>query len=120
MIKENEDSLKQNHDNQVTQTAERAEANRAYQTNIKNVVVAQGLLKKAVDVLKKYYAQFEKEEEEKFLQTNEDPEPPETWEEEEGKGGYAGQRDAGGDVIKTLEFIQEESKKEEHEAHSDE
>jgi len=88
MIAENEKSLKENHDNQVTQTAERQEANRAYQTNIKNIVVAEGLLVKAIKVLKEYYAQFEKEEEKKFLQ--EDPDPPDTWDEEE--GGYAGQR----------------------------
>jgi len=117
MIAENEKSLKENHDNQVTQTAERQEANRAYQTNIKNIVAAEGLLVKAIEVLKKYYAQFEKEEEKKLL-LQEDPDPPDTWEEEE--GGYAGQREAGGDVIKMLEFIQEETQKEENEAHSDE
>merc|ERR1719375_119071 len=116
MIADNEKSLKENHDNQVTQTAERQEANRAYQTNIKNIVAAEGLLVKAIKVLKEYYAQFEKEEEKKFLQ--EDPDPPDTWDEEE--GGYAGQREAGGDVIKMLEFIQEETQKEETEAHSDE
>jgi len=116
MIADNEKSLKENHDNQVSQTAERQEANRAYQTNIKNIVVAEGLLVKAIKVLKEYYAQFEKEEEAKLLQ--EDPDPPDTWEEEE--GGYAGQRDAGGDVIKMLEFIAEETQKEETEAHSDE
>merc|ERR1719197_697076 len=118
MIKQTEEDLKKNHDDQVAETASRAEENKAYQTNIKNIVVAEGLLHKAIKVLKAYYDQFEKEEEKELLQ--EDPAPPETWEDEEGQGGYAGQRDAGGEVIGMLEFIAKETNKEEKEAHSDE
>lgn len=114
LIKADEESLKANHANQVDGTSQRAEENKAYQTNIKNIVAAEDLLKKAIDVLNKYYAQFNKE----FLQDKEDPAPPDTWDDEE--GGYDGQRDAGSDVIKTLEFIAEETQKEETEAHSDE
>jgi len=117
-IKQTEDDLKKNHDAQVTETAQRAEENKAYQMNIKNIVTAEGLLHKAIKVLKAYYDQFEKEEEKELLQ--EEPAPPETWEDEEGQGGYAGQRDAGGEVIGMLEFIAKETKKEETEAHSDE
>merc|ERR1719163_2111473 len=117
-IKQTEDDLKKNHEAQVTETAQRAEENKAYQMNIKNIVTAEGLLHKAIKVLKAYYDQFEKEEEKEMLQ--EDPAPPETWEDEEEQGGYAGQRDAGGEVIGMLEFIAKETKKEETEAHSDE
>merc|ERR1719236_76075 len=60
----------------------------------------------------------QREEEKELLQ--EEPAPPETWEDEGGQGGYAGQRDAGGEVIGMLEFIAKETKKEETEAHSDE
>jgi len=117
MIKQNEDNLKKNHDNMVDTTTQRADENRAYQTSIKNIVAAEELLKKAITVLKKYYAQFEKKEEESFTQ-KEDPEPPETWESEEEQGGYAGQREAGGEVIDMLKFIAKETQKEEDDAHS--
>merc|ERR1719420_2493240 len=117
-IKQTEEDLKKNHDDQVSETASRQEENKAYQINIKNIVTAEGLLHKAIKVLKAYYDQFEKEEEKELLQ--EDPAPPETWEDEEGQGGYAGQRDAGGEVIGMLEFIVKETNKEETEAHSDE
>merc|ERR1719386_141327 len=108
MIAETETSLQQNHDDQTTETADRAEENRAYQTNIKNTVTAQELLKKAVKVLKAYYDQFNKEAE-----LQEEPDAPDTWE-----GDYEGQSKQGGDVIKTPEFIAEETHKEETDAHS--
>eukprot|EP00746_Dinoflagellata_sp_MGD_P161092 gnl/MRDRNA2_/MRDRNA2_88127_c0_seq1.p1 gnl/MRDRNA2_/MRDRNA2_88127_c0~~gnl/MRDRNA2_/MRDRNA2_88127_c0_seq1.p1 ORF type:complete len:635 (-),score=218.01 gnl/MRDRNA2_/MRDRNA2_88127_c0_seq1:60-1871(-) len=114
-IKQNEEELKNNHDSQVTETSERAEANKNYQTSVKNTVVAQELLQKAIKVLKDYYSQFEKAEEESLLQ-KEEPAPPDTWEDTE--SGV--QKDAGGDVIETLEFIKSESKAEENELHSDE
>merc|ERR1719160_1141966 len=112
MIKENEDMLKENHDSQVSETAARAEANKAYQTSIKNTVAAEGLLKKAIKVLKEYYSQFDKQ----FLQQDPSEEAPTTWDDVE--SGV--QKDAGADVIKMLEFIADETKKEETEAHSDE
>merc|ERR1719161_2148260 len=52
-----------------------------------------------------------------FLQINshkEDPDAPDTW------GKYEGQSSKGGDAISMLEFILEETNKEETEAHSDE
>merc|ERR1719223_2437960 len=51
---------------------------------------------------------------EKILQIKEDPSEPESW------GNYEGQSSKGGDAIQMLEFILEETKKEETEAHSDE
>merc|ERR1719316_2638629 len=116
MIADTEESITKNHDNQAEQTASRAEENRAYQTNIKNIVVAEELLTKAIDVLKAYYKQFESEEEEKkeLLQEEGDnePNPNETWE-----GDYEGQSEQGGKVISMLEFIKKETHAEEMDAH---
>merc|ERR1719388_678251 len=39
-IKENEEMLQDNHNSQVEETSQRAEANKAYQTAVKNTVVA--------------------------------------------------------------------------------
>jgi len=114
MIKQNEDNLKTNHENQVESTTQRANENRAYQTTIKNTVAAEELLKKAIKVLKKYYSQFES------FQQQPEIDAPSTWEDEEEQGGYAGQRDAGSKVIDMLTFIAEETKKEENAAHADE
>jgi len=112
MIKQNEEDLKANHDNQVTQTTERQAENKAYQIEIKNIVTAEELLEKAIKVLEKYYSQFDS-----FRQT-EDPadEAPTTWDDKE--GGV--QKDAGADVIKTLKFIADATQKEETEAHETE
>merc|ERR1719159_170568 len=49
-----------------------------------------------------------------FVQLKEDPQAPETF------GNYEGQSSKGGDAIQMLEFILDETKKEETEAHSDE
>jgi len=112
IIKENEAELKANHESQVTQTAARQEENKAYQISIKNTVAAQELLKKAIEVLKEYYSQFNEPD---FLQGVDDPVPT-TWDDVE--SGV--QKDAGSDVIQILEFIAGETKKEENESHSDE
>jgi DNA repair exonuclease SbcCD ATPase subunit len=111
-IKENESMLKGNHDNQVEETSQRAEANKAYQISIKHTVEAEELLEKAIKVLKAYYSQFNE------LLQRQDPSEnaPTTWDDVE--SGV--QKDAGADVIETLEFIASETKKEENEAHSDE
>merc|ERR1719473_1963749 len=85
-IAETEKSLKENHASQTEETATRSEENRAYQTNIKNIVSVQ-----------------------------EEPDPGDTWE-----GDYKGQSEQGGEVISTLEFIKEESWKEEKETHKTE
>jgi len=116
LIAQNEEDLKANHDNQVTQTTERQAENTAYQTEIKHIVAAEALLQKAIEVLEKYYSQFDKDEESLLQSKKEDPEPPSTWDDKE--GGV--QKDAGGDVIKTLQFIAEETQKEETSAHEDE
>jgi len=119
MIQQTENDLTTNHDNQVSETLARSGENMAYQKNIKNIVEVQDILKKAVKVLKKYYAQFDEKEEAELLQ--EEPAPPTTWEGEEGESkGYAGQRGAGGEVLGMLDFIIKESGTEEETAHKDE
>jgi len=117
VIKAEQESLKNNLDSQGSETKERQAENTAYQTAIKNIVGAEKLLAKAIDVLEKYYSQFNSPE--SFAQKD-DPAPPETWEGEEDQGGYAGQRDAGSDVIEMLKFIAEETQKEETDAHKTE
>merc|ERR1719335_202488 len=94
-IKQNESMLKGNHDSQVEETTQRAEANKAYQVSIKNTVAAEELLEKAIKVLKEYYSQFNE------LLQKQDPEAeaPDTWDDVE--SGV--QKDAGADVIETLE-----------------
>merc|ERR1719265_1700393 len=61
MIAETETSLQNNHDDQTESTTTRGQENQLYQTDIKNLVTAQELLLKAIDVLKAYYNQFESE-----------------------------------------------------------
>jgi hypothetical protein len=109
-ISNTETSLLENEDGQKQETAERAEANRAYQTDVKNLAAAQALLKNAMKVLNAYYDQIDKS----FLQSYEaeDPAPPKTFE-----GNYKGQSEQGGGVIKMLKFILKEAADEEAEAH---
>merc|ERR1719247_2403121 len=82
-----------------------------------------GYLKTAIDPEEKWYdnpggALYVKvydSESPVLLQRKEDPEPPDTFEEESGS-----QSDKAGDVVGMLEFINEEARKEEDEAHTDE
>jgi hypothetical protein len=115
-IKSNEESLLTCVNSQKTETAERTEANLLYQTDIKNLVAAEDILVKAIKALRKYYDKLEKRMDgyDSFLQVKEDPAEPESW------GNYGGQSEKGGDAIQMLEFILDETKKEETEAHSNE
>jgi hypothetical protein len=117
-IADTEESLVQNTDSQKTETKDRTEENLAYQKDIANLVSAEGILKKAIKVLKAYYDDLAKKLEagEALLQ-KEDPTPPEAW---AGDGAFEGQSKKGGDVIEMLEFILDETVKEEGEAHSTE
>merc|ERR1719409_421474 len=118
-IKNTEEALTANHENQVSETATRSEENLNYQTNIANIVEAEGLLEKAIKVLKAHYKYLEEGEATSLAQ--EDPAPPSTWEDEEGVAkGFRGQSEKGTQVIEMLEFILNESKKEEAMAHQDE
>jgi len=116
-IEGTEQSLRENHEGQVTETAERQEANKAYQSDVKNLVAAEALLNNAINVLKAYYDKFDS-----LLQSREDPTPPTTWD-QSGKGnvdGYKGQSGGGNSAITMLEFILKETKVEEAEAHKEE
>merc|ERR1719172_610849 len=109
--------MKENHDSQVDKTADRGLENKDYQTNIRNVVAAQDVLRAAMKVLTEYYASMKKAADAEFFQQ----EPPSTWDAEEAtKGGFKGQKEQGNKVIEMLEFILEESEKEEMHAHSKE
>jgi len=115
MLANDEQALVENVDSQKKQTADRTEENLDYQKNIANLVEAETLLKRAVQVLKAYYSKIIKAE--SFLDTKKQPEPPETWEE----GGYKGQSGKGGtDAITMIEHILSESQTEEKEAHATE
>jgi len=114
-IKEAEASLLSCVKSQKTETKERTEANLLYQTDIKNLVAAEDILAKAIKALRKYYDKLEdRMAGYEFIQLKEDPQAPETF------GDYGGQSSKGGDAIQMLEFILDETKKEETEAHSDE
>jgi len=114
-IKEAEESLLSCVNSQKTETKERTEANLLYQADIKNLVAAEDILAKAIKALRKYYDKLEERMDGyEFLQRKEDPQAPETF------GNYEGQSSKGGDAIQMLEFILDETKKEETEAHSDE
>merc|ERR1719515_386359 len=118
-IKQTEEALTTNHESQVSETAQRSESNLNYQTNIANIVEAEGLLEKAIKILKAHYKYLEEGESASLAQ--EDPAPPSTWEDEEGVArGFRGQSEKGTQVIEMLEFILNESKKEEAMAHQDE
>jgi hypothetical protein len=114
-IKEAEESLESCVTSQKTETKERTEANLLYQSDIKNLVAAEDILAKAIKALRKYYDKLEERMDGyEFVQLKEDPQAPETF------GNYEGQSGKGGDAIQMLEFILDETKKEETEAHSDE
>merc|ERR1719271_1198588 len=112
-IENTEISLQQNHESQVTETAERQEANKAYQADIKNLVSAESLLANALKVLNAYYDRFDS-----LLQSQEDPKPPGTWGEYEGQSKSAKSGD--NSAISMLEYILKQTKKEEEEAHAGE
>jgi chromosome segregation ATPase len=117
-IQETETSLEQNRKSQAENTADRKESNVAYQKDIADLVEAERLVGNAVSVLRKYYSKIVKAEEvgpAGLVQTRQ--EPPATWEND----SYKGQSGQGGNkAIEMLEFILDESKKEEAAAHTDE
>merc|ERR1719161_2864531 len=116
-IEETEHKLTENDKAQKTETAERTEENLAYQKDVRNLVQAETILTKALKVLKAYYDDLEKKLAAGEALMQEDPKAPEAW---KGDGAYKGQSSKGGDVIEMLEFILDETKKEQMEAHKDE
>jgi len=116
-IEDTETSLVQNTESQTTETKERTEDNLNYQQDVKNLQAASGILTKGLKVLKVYYDDLAKKLANGEALMQEDPDAPEAW---KGDGAYAGQSNQGGDVIKMLEFILDETGKEETQAHADE
>jgi len=116
-IADTEQSLVENNESQKKQTAKRLEENVAYQADVKNLVAAEGILTKAIKVLKAYYDDLAgKLEAGEAALLQEDPKPPKIFED----NSFEGQSSQGGDVIDMLNFIKSETIKEENEAHSDE
>jgi hypothetical protein len=123
VIAETEDSLVKNRESQTTETKERLGENLAYQQDIKNLVQAESILKRAIKALTTYYDDLEAKleaGEAAFLQ--EDPKPPEAWAGD--KSGetraYTGQSGKGGskDVLGMLGFILDETIAENKAAHA--
>jgi len=121
MIDTAETELEQNIEDQKSETKLRTEDNLVYQATIADLTDATGLLTAAIKVLTKYYDSLEKydkeEAEEVKVLPGEDEARPETWEDEK---GYKGQSGKGTKVIETLQFILENTEKEEKAAHEDE
>jgi len=117
-ISETETSLTENSESQTTQTKDRKEASALYQADIKQLTDAERLLNQAVSVLEKYYAKILKSESAAMLQARKkrQPTPPETWEND----SFQGQSGKGNDAISMIQFILEETKKEESVAHTNE
>merc|ERR1712039_140110 len=92
-IDETEVLLETNKEAQTTETKDRLEENVAYQKDVKNLVQAESILKKAIKVLKAYYEDLEKKLAAGEALVQEDPKPPEAW---KGHGAYAGQSGRGG------------------------
>lgn len=119
-IQATEQSLEENYESQKLQTEMRTVESQEYQKNIKNIVEAESLLGSAINVLTKYYKGLEEGNEaqqQEIVTFGGEKPPPATWEDE---SGYKGQSDKGKAAITMLEFILDETKKEEATAHTDE
>jgi len=115
MIQETDEKLFENQKNQEDETKVRNEENALYQKNVEHTAQAAKMLQKAIAVLEKYYAQLEKEKEKELELAQEDPKPPETWDE-----GYDGQGEQGNKVIEMLKFVLKETEDEEAKYRADE
>jgi len=122
MIKADEETLQTNYESQVEETKSRKEENQKYQKDISNLVSAQTLLKRAVEVLNKYYEKKIHEIQAELVQVggarkaHQEPAPPSTWEDSK----YKGQSEGGNSAIDMLEFILKNTETEEKQAHEDE
>jgi hypothetical protein len=125
-IAQTEEDLKQNVQDQKDKTAIRTKENMKYQKDIHNLVEAADLLQQAIKVLNAYYQgvlkmdtgflQQQKQKSASLLQASkEDPKP---W--ELAGETYEGQTADGVKAIKMVQFILDETKKEEQVAHETE
>jgi DNA repair exonuclease SbcCD ATPase subunit len=104
-----EEDLVENAETQKEETDARRKEHSAYMKNKANLNEAQSTIKRAIHVLKRYYDALERQTSELQLH-----DAPETFDNNEGQSG------AGRDVLDMLEFILNESDKEEKEADDDE
>lgn len=105
-----EEDLKENEEDQEKETADRKKENKEYQKNIANLQNAQGLVDKALSVLKKFYAKVAlmQVKNQASEQATEDPEYDE--------GDFKGQAN-GGKVQELLKAVLDDTAKEEADAH---
>jgi len=116
-ISDSEDTLVTNRQQQVSMAEMRAKENQAYQKDSASLVDAKDLLQRAIKVLTKYYDALREQHNpttgSELLQN--DPTPPPLW--QDGTAPYAGAGESGTSAISMLEFILENTKKEEHASH---
>lgn len=105
-----EKDLKENQDDQVKETSDRKKENKDYQKNIANLQNAQGLIDKALSVLKKFYDKIAltQVKAQNGGQTSED-------DPEYDEGDFKGQ--GGTKVLELLKGVLEDTAKEEFDAH---
>mmetsp|Transcript_96117 Transcript_96117/g.269037 ORF Transcript_96117/g.269037 Transcript_96117/m.269037 type:complete len:768 (-) Transcript_96117:89-2392(-) len=122
LIRQSEDILQHNSQSQMSETAQRKKENGAYQKDISNLVQAQALLQRAVVILRKFYSKIDAQIAKagaSLVQSakgkRDDPAPPGTWEDK-----YHGQSGGGVTAIDMLEYILQDTKAEEAQAHEDE
>jgi len=115
-IENTEQALVENTESQTASTKDRTEANLAYQQDIRNLVSAASILTKAIKVLRTYYDDLAQKLADGKALLQEDPKPPQIFED----NSFEGQSSKGNDVIGMLDFILEETNKEEGQAHADE
>jgi len=121
-IKTAEDVLRDCVADQKQETSERTAENLEYQKEVENLVQAQDLISRAINVLKKYYDKLAEEQASSLLQAEkaasngrEEPAPPKTW-----KDTYTGQGEHGNSAIEMLDFLLTNTQKEETVAHDTE
>eukprot|EP00928_Gymnodinium_smaydae_P087105 TRINITY_DN71439_c0_g1_i1.p1 TRINITY_DN71439_c0_g1~~TRINITY_DN71439_c0_g1_i1.p1 ORF type:complete len:755 (-),score=264.11 TRINITY_DN71439_c0_g1_i1:53-2317(-) len=125
LIETDETSLRENEKSAKEAAELRAEENKAYLEDVANLQEAAELVSRAVKVLSAYYEGLDTHGDggpsgdaaEDQVLTGETSAVPKTWESEE---GYRGQSTKGTSAISMLQFILDETKKEEVQADTDE
>eukprot|EP00933_Yihiella_yeosuensis_P016731 TRINITY_DN1417_c0_g1_i2.p1 TRINITY_DN1417_c0_g1~~TRINITY_DN1417_c0_g1_i2.p1 ORF type:complete len:694 (+),score=240.01 TRINITY_DN1417_c0_g1_i2:79-2160(+) len=114
-IKREESELEENQKTQKDETTTRREENEEYQTNIKNLVIAQQMLQESINVLQAYYEEMASHPLNSFLQVqsnSRNADAPEV-----SQGAYTGQNQK---VIGMIEGVLKETADEESLAHKSE
>merc|ERR1740117_1105328 len=123
-IKDTNDDIDENRENQVDETAARRDENMAYQKDVKTITEAEEALQKAIDVLTEFYKSLEDHndagDDEMLIQTKkkakEDPDAPDA-----GMGDdFEGQSSKGNEVLDTLKTIKDNTHDQQTRAHEDE